>query len=301
MINVNQVLVDVKTIDDYVSEVKVNKESIVPGNEGIGEWITKVLIAVDSVIFKTIDAIVTFIKTKTISVDDIEKYKTMTPSIKDLLRVYNKVKSMLNPNNAILVYDILVPVIPGLNVMLEEYADIMLNVGRTLDKQNKILEDYYNTINVLIGADGNEFNRLLPSKGEIDRLNGIISDIESNLTKIVSGDNSKDMRKLKNIMKKVTNLPDTMKTTIDAGRYYRVEELRNDNELLNKSVKLTKGLVNDLASKKKAVNKNDIDRLVEYMGLIAKYYTLKGTAGYLYLSLTDTLFRAGDKIIEKLK
>lgn len=301
MIDVNQVLVEVKTIDNYVNEVKNDNTSIVQGNEGIGDWISKVLIAVDSVIFKTIDAIVTFIKTKTIKVEDIEKYSTMTPSIKDLLRTYNKVKSMLNPNNAILVYDILVPVIPGLNVMLEEYADIMLDAGKTLDKEKEVLRNYYNTINTLVGADVKEFNRLLPSKSDIDNLNKVVSNLEVNLSKVVSGDKGKDLRKLKNIMKKVTNLPNTMKTAIDAGRYYRVEELREDNDLLDKSVKLTKALVEDISAKKKMLNKDDVDRLVEYMGLIAKLYTVKGTSSYLYLSLTDTLFRAGDKIIDKLK
>jgi len=260
------------------------------GNEGF-EIVDNVLYKIDKAFENSIKSVMGYFQTTNIFIEDLIEYKTKTPSITNLHKVrptFIKLSSVTKFKN---VERKKAPILLGFKLtyrglikVLESNASYVNGLEDSMLRFDKFLDDLLDsnkgtyTVNV--------------DKSELSGLDNNVKNINKSLDSVTSDKILKDRAELGKLTKDFRELGKDINDTLQLGNVYRMENLERIFELNEEINAKLDMLYSAVKGKKGVMSKDDIRKISNYIGSMAKMVTAVAFLFYLFYQLVDMLVAA---------
>ena len=255
------------------------------GYEGLKDILSNLSYQIDLGIRQALSVAANLFNTNTINLENIAKYKTTQPSIKELNSYYKKIEKILDENEINLpkLFNTYVPTIMGLKASIPEVLNFLNKHSSDVHDLVKVLKDMDFILDGLMTAKKDDVKRILPSKSEIKEIEKRANEINKDLKALYDTSLMTDRKKIKELVKSPKQLKTSIIESLKLGDIYRLEKQDEIFKLYRKVADKLKILVEHVDESV------DNKQLSEYILAVAKYITEVSFVLYTYVAITDLL------------
>jgi len=256
--------------------------------EEVFELLDKAFYKIDKAFQKGFKALIDYLSTTTVALDNIVEYRTKTPNIGTLYKLRKHIYKFEKELKFYQISKRKVPVLMGLKITFKDIVDRLEKVKpyaseavNNIEAFKSILQEYletskkdYDKINVkpLI-------NKLTKAENEINK---ILKDVTDN--RVLT-----DRKPLKEVVSNWAELEYDVDEDIKLGTVYNMEKLEDIYIANGENIDMLNYIHEAMSNNKTEMGKEAIKNLIAITDAMAKYITALGFLFYLYYQLVDML------------
>lgn len=268
--------------EEYQNDDRFKVES---GTES--KIVDNIFFKIDMALQKGIKSINRYFLNTSIFLDNSQAYETITPNITDLYKQRSDIMDLVKDGALFAtIANKKTPVLAGFKLKLKDGANIISNHIDFIKNLESNLSSFEDTLDTFINSKKDNV-KLSINVDSFDNLESMITEVNKDLALTTNKKVIVDRLPVKKIVSNFNELVEVTDELLKYGKYLNMETLEKANEHLSIIMTKLDIIQNAIEKDKLKLSKDDFNRFVDYIGIMAKYVTASSFLIYFYLQLIN--------------
>jgi len=256
--------------------------------EEVFELLDKAFYKIDKAFQKGFKALIDYLSTTTVALDNIVEYRTKTPNIGTLYKLRKYIYKFEKELKFYQISKRKVPVLMGLKITFKDIVDRLEKVKPYASEAVNNIEAFKSILQEYLETSKKDYDKI-DVKPLIDKLTKAENEINKVLKDVTDNRILTDRKPLKEVVSNWTELEYDVTEAIKLGTVYNMEKLEDIYIANGENIDMLNYIHDAISNNKSEMSKEAIKNLIAITDAMAKYITALGFLFYLYYQLVDML------------